>query len=243
MMEHRSLSVVITARNEVGNLRATVETVLGSIVDLFEEYELVIVNDGSNDGTGTLADEIAQENPCIRVVHHTVSQGFAASYRDGVRLARMAHVGLVTGDNEMVPKSVRAAFEAVGQGDVVVPYQANQADRPLWRRILSRSFTFTVNTLFGLRLRYFQGPCIYPTAWAQALPLTTRGFVLLTDMLVRTIKAGYTYVEVPMHIRPRRYGRSSVLSARNAATAFWTLGILFRDIYLLRRPIPGRAGG
>lgn len=242
MTSPRSLSVVMTARNEEGNLRPAAETVLKSLSGLFDAYELLIVDDGSTDGTAAVADHLARTHPCVSVVHHPTSQGFAASYRHGVSLARMAYVALVTGDNEMTPESVRAAFEAVGKADVVVPYQANQQDRPWWRRVLSRSFTGLVNALFGLHLRYFQGPCVYPTAWARTLPVTTTGFALLTDMLVRTLKTGHSYIEVPMYIRPRAYGRSSAVSVRNVATALWTVGVLFRDIYVARRPIPTKEG-
>lgn len=233
-----SLSVVMTARNEEGNLRAAVGVVLASMQDLFSPFEILIINDGSTDGTGALADQLAGQHESIRVIHHRTSQGFASSYRHGVTLARMDYVGLVTGDNEMTPGAVRAAFEAVGKADVVVPYQANQQDRPWLRRTLSRAYTTTVNLLFGLHLRYFQGPCIYSTPWAQRLPLTTDGFALLTDMLVRTLKTGHSYIEVPMSVRPREYGRSAAISLRNVVTALWTLGVLCRDTYILKRPLP-----
>lgn len=152
----------------------------------------------------------------------------------------MAYVGLVTGDNEMRPESIRAAFGAVGTADVVVPYQANQQDRPWVRRTLSRVYTWTVNRLFGLRLRYFQGPCVYPTALAQGLSVTTNGFACLTEMLLRTVNAGYSYVEVPMHIQPRRHGQSSALSLRNAITAAGTIARLYVELRL-RPAVTGQA--
>ena len=231
-MKSVGLTVVITARNEERNLEPTVHLVLAYLKEYFPAYEVLIIDDGSRDSTGRVADELARRHQAIRVIHHAASRGFAAAYRQGVSQARMPYVGLVTGDNEMTPESIATAFEAVGQADIVIPYQANQQDRPLARRVLSRTFTSTVNFLFGLRLRYFQGPSIYPTEWAQRLPLTTTGFGLLTDMLVRTLKAGCSYVEVPMKIRPRAYGRSSALSLRNVVTTGRTLAILWRDVYL-----------
>lgn len=230
----RSLSVVITAYNERESLEATVEVVLNALKSLFDEYEVVIVDDGSTDGTAEVADGVATKYPAIRVLHHAPNRGFAASYRHGVAEARMTHVGLVTGDNEMRPESVRAIFAAVGTADVVVPYQANQQDRPWIRRTLSRLFTSSVNLLFGLRLRYFQGPCVYPTALAQALPMSTQGFAFLTEMLLRTVKAGYSYAEIPMHILPRRYGRSSALSVRNVAAAATIVVRLFFELRVCR---------
>jgi dolichol-phosphate mannosyltransferase len=226
----RSVSVVVTAYNERENLEATVEVVLGSLKGQFDEYEVVIVDDGSTDGTAEVADRLVARYPPIRVLHHASNQGFAASYRHGIAEARMAYVGLVTGDNEMRPESVHAIFAAVGTADVVVPYQANQQDRPWIRRMLSRLFTWSVNHLFGLRLRYFQGPCVYSTAWARGLPMSTQGFALLTEMLLRTVMAGHSYVEIPMLIQPRRYGRSSALSFRNVSTAAVVVARLYVEL-------------
>ena len=228
----RSLSVIITAYNERENLGATVDAVLRSLESLFDEFELIIVDDCSTDGTAEVADCLAARYPAIRVLHHALNRGFAASYRHGVVEARMTYVGLVTGDNEMRPESIRAIFAAAGTADVVVPYQANQQDRPWIRRTLSRFFTWSVNRLFGLRLRYFQGPCVYPTALAQGLPMSTQGFALLTEMLLRTLKAGYSYAEIPMHIQPRLYGRSSAVSFRNAASAAAIVARLYVELRL-----------
>jgi glycosyltransferase involved in cell wall biosynthesis len=227
-----SLSVIITAYNERATLEATVDVVLSSLESLFDEYELIIVDDCSTDGTAEVADRVAAKYPAIRVLHHAPNRGFAASYRHGVMEARMTYVGLVTGDNEMRPESVRAIFAAVGTADVVVPYQANQQDRPWVRRTVSRLFTWSVNRSFGLRLRYFQGPCVYPTALAQGLPMSTIGFAFLTEMLLRTLQAGYSYTEIPMFIHPRRHGRSSALSFRNAATAAAIVARLFVELRL-----------
>jgi dolichol-phosphate mannosyltransferase len=237
-MEH-SLSVIITAYNERENLDATVNLVLRSLEGLFTEYEIIIVDDCSTEGTGEVADRLAERNPAVRVLHHPHNLGFAASYRHGVAEAQMRNVGLVTGDNEMRLESVRAIFAAVGTADLVIPYQANQQDRPLVRRTLSRLFTWSVNALFGLRLRYFQGPCVYPTDLAQRLPVTTSGFAALTEMLVRTVKAGHSYVQVPMYVQPRVYGRSTALSLRNVATAAVTVVRLYVQLRLCRAAARG----
>ena len=226
----RTLSVIITAYNERETLGATVDVVLESLKGLFGEHELIIVDDCSNDGTAEVADGLAARYPAIRVVHHAPNRGFAASYRHGVEEARMIYVGLVTGDNEMRPESIRAIFAAAGTADVVVPYQANQQDRPWIRRTLSRLFTWSVNRLFGVRLRYFQGPCVYPTALAQRLPMSTQGFAFLTEMLLRTVNAGHSYVEIPMLIQPRCYGRSSALSFQNVATAAAIVARLYVEL-------------
>jgi len=232
-----SLSIVVPARNEEGNLKECVQTVLGAIDGLFTEYEIVIVDDGSTDGTGALADRLASEIPAVRVVHNPVGTGFAQAYRRGLELASKEYVGLIPGDNEIQPVSMRAIFQAVGTAPIVAPFTANQAERPWLRRVLSRTFTGTVNTLFGLRLRYFQGPSVYPTALAHRIPTTTRGYAFLAEMLIRALATGHRAVEVPMYIQPRQFGASRAVTARNVVTSLKTVALVLWDVRVRRRPL------
>ncbi|PYN81537.1 MAG: hypothetical protein DMD96_09780 [Candidatus Rokuibacteriota bacterium] len=231
------ITVVIPARNEEGNLKGTVQTVVDALEGIIADYEIVVVNDGSSDGTGALADRLAAEMPCVLALHNAPSRGFAAAYRRGAAVATKSFVALIPGDNEIQPVSVRAIFEAVGTADIVVPVTDNQHDRPWLRRTLSRIFTTVVNRLFGFDLRYFQGPCIYPTDLVRQLPTSTAGFVFLTEMLVRALSTGRRAVQVPMLIQPRQFGSSSAVSLYNVVSALFTLAVLVRDVKVRRRPL------
>lgn len=231
------LSIVVPARNEEGNLKPCVETVLSALDGVTDDWEIIIVNDGSTDGTGALAERLAAEIPGVRAVHNAPALGFARAYRHGAGLASKPYVALIPGDNEIQPASMRAIFEAVGTADIVVPVTVNQESRPWVRRTLSRTFTGTVNLLFGFGLSYYQGPCIYPAGVLRSLPVTTWGFVFLTEMLVRALAAGHRAVQVPMYIQRRGYGASSAVSVRNVLTALKTLGRLVWDVKIRRRPV------
>lgn len=231
-----SVSVVIPARNEEGNLKPCVEVVSAVLDDLFPEWEIIIVDDGSTDETGQLADCLASEHERVKALH-LAGGGFAEAYRRGAQIATGQYVALIPGDNEIQALSVRAIFEAVGTADLVVPVTANQYDRPWLRRTLSRSFTGMVNTLFGHGFRYYQGPTVYPAELLRRLPVTTRGFAFLCEMLVRALGAGYRAVEVPMYLQPRAAGTSKAVSFYNIATSLRTLGVLAWDIKVRRCPL------
>jgi hypothetical protein len=89
-----------------------------------------------------------------------------------------------------------------------------------------------VNVLFGLRMRYFQGPCIYPTALARSLPKTAGGFYFLTEMLVHAARAGYGCVEVPLTHQERSHGKSKAVSARNLLKALRAVAALWWSIHV-----------
>jgi glycosyltransferase involved in cell wall biosynthesis len=231
------ISVVVPARNEEGNLKATVQTVIEALTDVTRDWEIIVVDDGSSDGTGVLADRLAAETPGVRVLHNAPALGFAGAYRRGAQAASKPFVALIPGDNEIQPMSVRAIFEAVGTADLVVPVTANQHDRPWLRRTLSRTFTGLVNAVFGFRLTYYQGPTVYPADLLQRLPTSTRGYVFLTEMLVRALCTGRRAVQVPMHIQQRQYGSSRAVSLYNIASALFTVAVLVWDVKLRRRPL------
>jgi dolichol-phosphate mannosyltransferase len=231
----RTLSVIIPALNEAGNLSGTVATVQAAIAGRFEDYEILIFDDGSTDGTGPLADTLAAADPHIRVTHNGRNRGFGYNYCRGLELARMQYVALVTGDNEVQRDSIIAIFALVGRADIVAPYQADSLVRPLYRRALSSGYTWFMNLLFGLDLKYFNGPAVHRTELARSVPITTFGFAFLSEIMVRLVRSGCSYVEVAMEPRPRDYGRSKAVSLKNALTVVKTVGLLLWDVYWRER--------
>src|SRR3954466_13594570 len=100
MALERTISVVVPAYNEMGNLEAAVRDVVHALRS-FDDYEVIIVNDGSKDGTGEVADRLAASLDGVSVIHHPVNRGFSASYQTGLAHARMPYFTFVPGDHEV----------------------------------------------------------------------------------------------------------------------------------------------
>jgi hypothetical protein len=84
---------------------------------------------------------------------------------------------------------------------------------------------------------YYQAPTVYPADLLRTLRTTTGAFVFLTEMLVRALSTGRSYVQVPMYVQPREYGASSAVSLYNVTSALYTLAVLVRDVKIRRRPL------
>ena len=110
------MSVVVPAYNEMGNLEGAVHDVVHAL-RTFDDYEVIIVNDGSQDGTGEVADRLAATHRPVSAIHHEQNRGFSASYQTGLKNARMAYFTFVPGDHEVAPESVEEIFGAVGKAD------------------------------------------------------------------------------------------------------------------------------
>ena len=105
MLSARTMSVVVPAYNEMGNLENAVKDVVHAL-RTFDDYEVIIVNDGSRDGTGEVADRLAASMDRVRAIHHERNRGFSASYQTGLAHARMAYFTFVPGDHEVAAESV-----------------------------------------------------------------------------------------------------------------------------------------
>lgn len=230
-----TLTVIIPALNEEGNLTAAVTTVLEAIGDRFADYELLIFDDGSTDRTGPIADELAARDPHIQVIHNPRNMGFGYTYTRGVELARMEYVAMFPGDNEIPGDAIQTILGAVGSADIIVPYVATPAVRTRSRRFISAAFVGLINGLFGLRLRYFNGPCVHRRRLLMSVPMRTHGFAYMAAILIRLIRSGHSYVEVPMRLQMRQHGRSKAFKPRNVVSVLATIASLVWEVRIKDR--------
>jgi glycosyltransferase involved in cell wall biosynthesis len=218
----RTLSVLVPAYNERDNLEAAVRDVL-TVLAGFADGEVLIVDDGSTDGTAEVADRLALQHPRVRAFHHPRNLGFAAAYTTALAEARMGYFTFVPGDHEVTLDSLERIFGAVGSRDLVIPYHGTPWKRTRFRRALTWICTTQFNVLFGWRLRYYQGPTVYPTLLARALPRRARSFFFAAEMQVHALAAGCSYVEVGLTHQERAYGRSKAVALSNIVEAQKTI--------------------
>ncbi|PYN96877.1 MAG: hypothetical protein DMD91_20010 [Candidatus Rokuibacteriota bacterium] len=223
----RRVSIFVPAYNESAQLDGAIADISLAAEATLDDYEILLVDDGSTDGTGPLADRLAQQRPRLRVLHQPSNQGIAAGYARALEAARFEYFGFLPADREIDPTSIKTILAAVGTAEIVAPYHGNPRARQVYRRLLTVTSTTLVNRLFGLRMRYFQGPCVYPTGLARALPKTAGGFYFLTQMLVHALCAGHSYVEVPLIHQDRAHGRSKAVSWRNIVRALRTIAVVW----------------
>jgi dolichol-phosphate mannosyltransferase len=234
-MTPKAVTIFVPAYNEAANLEGAVADVVAASAGL-GDYEIVLVDDGSTDGTAELADVLATRIPRLRVIHNPENLGLAASYRRALAEAQMPYFTFVPGDREVSAVSISEILHAVGSADIVVPYHANAEARAWHRRLLTRASTGLINLLFSLRLRYYQGPCVYQTALARSLKTTTSGFFFLAEMLVQAVHRGHSYVEVGLIHQERAYGHSKAVSVRNILRALTTVVRLWWVLRVKPRP-------
>jgi glycosyltransferase involved in cell wall biosynthesis len=237
-----TISVIIPAYNEDGNVAGTVREVLEALGDRFGGYEILIVNDGSKDRTGEVAEELAAGNPLIKVLHNSPNMGFGYSYRRGVQAATCDYVGFFPGDDCLPAECIAAVFDQVGTADIISHYTSNLEVRLPARRVISRTYTWLMNTLFGLHLSYFNGPTVHRREIIQSVKISTYGFAFLSEIMVRLIRSGHSYRQIGTLIRDRKRGSSKALKLKNVVTVVKTICTLFWDVNVANRKLYRRTG-
>lgn len=221
-----SLSVIIPAYNEEGNLERCVQVLEEKLAGLVDPLELIIVNDGSQDATGSLADQLAKRHANIQIVHHEQNLGVGGAFMSGLRLAQGDWVILIPADLALHSDELPRYIEAARGADVVVGLRSDRSDYTLLRRLVSWTNIFLIQHLFGMRLRQFQYISMYRREiFTQIKVEYWRSAFFLAEILIKAQALGKTLVEVDIRYAPRVSGQPT---GAKLALILQTL----RDIFL-----------
>jgi dolichol-phosphate mannosyltransferase len=228
----KSITIFVPAYNEEKNLASAVKRYDKIVRSITPDYEILIVDDGSVDRTGAIADALARANKKIRVVHHKKNMNLGYGYREAVKLARKNYFVYLTGEGETKDKSIKSLLSQMGKADMIIAYIGNPQVRPWFRRIISGSFTLLLNLFFGLRLKYYQGQAIHKTSNLKKIKLTTNSFAFQAETAIRLLKSRkkYSYIQVP-YDTVRTTG-STLFRPKNLIGVFTAVLRLFYDIYI-----------
>lgn len=233
----QGLSIMVPAFNEEDNLESTVREIKTGVRRKVKNCEIIIFNDGSTDRTGEIAKSLAKKDKRIMVVHNNPNRGMGYCYIKGQKLARFEHYMYIPGDNQFPQTALGKMLDCLGEADIIIPYVTNMHIRPFLRRLISSAFTFLINFLFGLRVRYYNGPVIHKTALLRAVPQRQNsGHAYQAEIIVRLIKAGASFVEVGFNMAERKGGITSAFRLKRVKMVTLTIFSLFWEIQVLGRP-------
>ena len=224
------LSYFFPAHNEEANVRELVAEALETLPSLAEAFEVIIVDDGSRDATGAIADELTAANPgVVRAVHHPTNLGYGAALLSGFRAARHELVAFTDGDRQFRVADLGRLTARLGESDrpdVVVGYRIKRAD-PLIRTIYARLYRFANRVWFGLKVRDVDCACkLFRRDALAGIAVESGGAFLSAELLIKLHAAGRSIVEVGVPHHPRTAGsptgaKPSVIF--RAVRDFWRL--------------------
>lgn len=247
---NRPVAVIIPTYNERENLGSIVDRVRVSVPDA----HVLVVDDNSPDGTGTLADQLADQDAHIHVLHRTGKKGLGAAYIAGFHWALdgdFAAIVEMDADGSHQPEQLRFLLAALDHSDLVIGSRwvpgAYVINWPKSRQLLSRSGNAYARLMLGIRLRDLTaGYRVFRNTALRQIGLenlASRGYCFQVDLTVRAVRAGLAVVERPITFVERATGTSK-MSGAIMVEALWRItqwGITARWHELVSRP-RGRAG-
>ncbi len=204
-----SISVFFPAYNDGGTIASMVITAVLTLQELTDDYEVIVVNDGSADYTAQVLDELARLYPQVRIVHHDHNRGYGGALRTGFATASKELVFYTDGDAQYDAREIKLLYPALTDGvDMVNGYKISRSD-PWYRTVIGRIYHWTVKLAFGLRLRDVD--CDFRLMRRSIfgrVALESNSGVICVEMMKKIQTAGFVIAEVPVHHYHRAYGRS-----------------------------------
>lgn len=217
------LSAFFPVFNERHNVQQMVEALHRVLPQVSQRHEIIIVDDGSSDGTGQAADQLAAAHPDVRVVHHMRNLGYGAAVRSGLSACRYAAIFFTDGDCQFDVGELRLLTPHLGPYDIVAGYRRQRHD-PWLRRWYSRSWTWLIRCLTGVRVRDLNCAFkLFARRVIDGLELRTNGAMINAELLALARRRGCTLTEVAVSHYPRVRGRQTGGDPRVILRAFWEL--------------------
>lgn len=226
----RSISVFFPCYNEADNVRAVVEQAIDVLEGLGADFEVIIVDDGSSDGTRELADQIAARNRSVKVVHHPTNLGYGAALQSGFRAATKELVFYTDGDGQFDMKEMPALLPLTAEYDIISCYRINRQDNII-RKLNAWCWTRLVNTLFRMQIRDIDCAFkLYKRKIFDEIEMSSTGALIDTEILARAKQKGYTIAQRPVHHYPRTAGKQTGANIKVILRAFRDLFRLYKKI-------------
>ena len=238
-MRGNAFSLVLPAHNEADNIEIVVRRALQVLPEYFNSFEIIIVDDGSKDRTGEIAEQLAREDPHVRVVRHTRNRGYGGALTSGFNASTGEHVMFMDSDRQFDISDITRLFPFISSHEIVAGFRMVRQDK-LHRRVFAEVFNLVVRVLFGVHLRdidcafkIFDGDLI------RSLELSSPGALINTEIQAKSRRQGANLQQVGVRHFPRVAGEATGGSPRVILRAMKETVVLWWKMRTYQPP-PGR---
>ena len=232
----RSLSIVLPAHNEEGNIAQAIGGACSIARELAPAWEIIVVDDGSTDETARVVAEIARESPQVRLIRFAANQGYGAALRAGFAATRGDLVFYTDSDLQFDVSDLRYMLPLLNNSDVVVGFRVYRYDAVL-RCMASWVYNRLVRVLFRVKVRDVDCSFkLFRRGFFEVVDLETSDFFIDTEIVAKARRWNFRIVEKGVRHYPRRAGESSVRTSHVLQT-LRTIARMWIRIYF---PVLGR---
>jgi glycosyltransferase involved in cell wall biosynthesis len=210
-----SLSVFFPVYNDEATVREVTEKALRVCAEIADDYEVIIVDDGSPDASGRIADELAREHAEVRAVHHPGNRGYGAAVRTGLAESHHEWICFTDGDNEYDLRDLRKLWRLRDHYDLIITFRYVRRYSGL-RIVISRVYNLVLRRLFFTRYRDVStGLRLARRSLINELTLEATSPFIGAEIAIKTMLKGYRVGEMGIQTFPREFGRGSSTTPEN----------------------------
>jgi glycosyltransferase involved in cell wall biosynthesis len=224
------VTVVVPCLNEEATLEATLDELCGVLDEAPFSWEVIVVDDGSGDGSARITHDYGERRPAVRLVKHRNNQGSGQAIWTGVQHAHGLYVIYVPADGQFdhgeIPMFVQAADDGA---DIVIGHRLSRDDYTAYRRASSWVFLTLCNTLFDHQFQDVNWVHLWRRDIFDEIEPQSRGVFFLEEILVRSRDRGKRVAEVPSVYRPRQGGVAKGGKPDVIAKTIWEMLKLWRE--------------
>ena len=234
-----TLSVIFPAFNEEANIRYTVESARKVLPKLAKTWEIILVNDGSRDATTPICDELAEQYPEVRAIHHVDNRGYGAALKSGILAARYDFIFFTDSDGQFDLQELGELIQWSSHYDIVTGYRAKRQDPP-HRLINALGWNVLVRMVLGVKVRDIDCAFkIFHRSVFDRVQIRSVGAMVNTEILAQAMSFGMRIHEVKVSHFPRRYGKPSGANIKVIIKAFRELFRLWGQLRNVTHEQPG----
>lgn len=208
-MKKYPITIFFPCYNEEQNVERVTREALTVAEKISDDYEIIIVNDGSVDRTGEVADRLAGEYPAVKVIHHEVNRGYGAALQSGFKNASKELVFYTDGDGQFRIEEINKLLPLIDHYDIVSGFRIKRQD-PFMRKLNAFLWGALVNALFKIRVSDVDSAFkLYRRKIFDEITLTSQGALIDTEVLAKARARGFTITEVGVNHYPRLAGEQT----------------------------------
>jgi glycosyltransferase involved in cell wall biosynthesis len=226
-----SVSAVIPAYNEEESIVATIAAAVEVLEALLDDYEIIVVNDGSTDATASTVRQVMQCYPAVRLISHQTNRGYGSALASGCAAATRELIFITDADKQFNLRELAAFLPALAQAEIVIGYRRPRAD-PLLRRVYGWGWNKLVNVLFGFTAHDVD--CAFKLFSRQVfrqLQIQSTGHTFSPELLVKARRAGFRVRQIQVTHYPRLAGEPKGARPRAIIWALYELARLFVRVH------------